>query len=163
MIAFSMDEYPLVLLDMGGADRTTDDIRALFAGFHSVNHRARGTQSRYVIIGMTRLTPTAQERRVIAEEANRFSPSDRALCAGAIIVVQNSLVRGVMTALGWLMPSFRSIIELAPNTGRAVEIAAGRLRAMGTPLSDAQVARVNKWFGETSHAPSIRPAGTDGR
>jgi hypothetical protein len=162
MIAFSMDEYPLVLLDMGGADRTTEDIRAFFAGFHNVNDRARATKSRYVIIGMTRLTPTAQERRVIAEEANRFSPGDRTLCAGAIIVVQNSLVRGVMTALGWLMPSFRSIIELAPNTGRAVEIAADRLRAMGTPLSGVQIGRVQKWFAETSRAPSIRPAGTGG-
>jgi hypothetical protein len=162
MIAFSMDEYPLVLLDMGGADRTTGDIRRLFAGFQTVNNRARSTNSRYVIIGMTRLTPTAQERRVIAEEANRFSPADRALCACAVIVVQNGLVRGVMTALGWLMPSFRTIIELAPNSGRAVDIAANRLHALGTPISAQQVGRVKQWFGDGARSGSIRPSGTVG-
>jgi hypothetical protein len=85
MIAFSMNESPLVLLDMGGADHTTDDIRAIFAGFHAVNNRARSSKSRYVIVGIARLTPTAQERRVIAEEAHSFTPKDRALCAGAIV------------------------------------------------------------------------------
>jgi hypothetical protein len=162
MIAFSMDEYPLVLFDMGGADRTATEIRDAFAGFRNVNNRARGTNSRYVIIAMTRLTPTAQERRVIAEEANRFSPADRALCACAVIIVQNGLVRGVMTALGWMMPSFRSIIELAPSTGRAVELAASRLQALGTPMSEEQIRRAQKWFGDSERGGSIRPAGTAG-
>jgi hypothetical protein len=162
MIAFSMAEYPLVLFDMGGGDRTPTQLRAAFAGFRNVNDRARGTNSRYVIIAITRLTPTAQERRIIAEEANRFSAADRALCACAVIVVQNSLVRGVMTALGWLMPSFRSIIELVPSTGRAVEVAASRLQALGTPIGAEQIARVTQWFGDRDRTGSMRPSGTGG-
>jgi hypothetical protein len=162
MIAFSMDEYPLVLFDLGGADRTPSELRDAFARFRNVNQRARGTNARYVIIAITRLTPTAQERRIIAEEANRFSAADRALCACAVIVVQNSLIRGVMTALGWLMPSFRSIIELAPSTGRAVEIAAGRLQGLGTPLGADQLVRVKQWFGDADRTGSMRPSGTIG-
>jgi hypothetical protein len=146
MIAFSMDEYPLVLLDMGGSDRSVDDVRRLIAGFGTVNARARQTKTRYVVVGRTQQHPTAQERRAIAEEANRFSAEDRALCETAVIVVPNSVIRGVMTALGWLMPSFGAIIELSPSTDRAVEQALARMRAMGQEADVEKGRRAVRWF-----------------
>jgi hypothetical protein len=146
MIAFNADEYPLVLLDMGGSDRTVDDVRRMIASFGMVNERARRSKTRYVVIGRTQQHPTAQERRAIAEEANRFSAEDRALCDAAVIVVPNSVLRGVMTALGWLMPSFGAIIELAPSTDRAVDQALARLRAMGLEADVEKGRRASRWF-----------------
>jgi hypothetical protein len=152
MIAFSADEYPLVLLDMGGADRSEDDVRRMFASFHDVNARARTSKTRYVLVAMTRQTPNAHERRIIAEEANRFSAEDRKLCPTAVLVVQSSLVRGVVTALGWLMPSFGSIIEVAPSADRAIAIASARLKAMGIALAADQERRAVRWFRTSTGA-----------
>jgi hypothetical protein len=150
MIAFSAEDYPLVLLNMGGADRTEDDLRRMFASFHGVNAHARTSKTRYVVVAMTRQSPNAQERRIIADEANRFSAQDRALCSTAILIVQSSLVRGVVTALGWLMPSFGSIIEVAPDAGRAIELASVRLKAQGALLEGERARRVARWFGAST-------------
>jgi hypothetical protein len=163
MIAFSSDDYPLVLLDMGRVSRTDFELLHMFAEFRRTNERARASKTRYVLVAMTRLSPGAHERRIIATEANSFSASDRALCAAAVIVVQNSLLRGVMTALGWLMPSFGSLMEVVPNSDRAIEVAAAHLVELGVALSAEQTRRATAWLRDPKLGQGpTKPAGQAG-
>ncbi len=106
MITVSIDHFPFVLLDMGATPRTEQDILSLFTAFDEVAKRAERDATRYVILATTRDTMSAGERQMLAKNANRISRKTMDLCLAGICIFPRStrLLRGVLTALSWLIP-----------------------------------------------------------
>src|SRR5262245_48233787 len=115
---------------MGRAGRTQDDFRLMFSAFRDANQRAIKERGRYVLVAITQEAPTAAERRIIVDEANRFATNEYKLVASVVLVIQNSIVRGVVTALGWMIPQIPPL-EVAPTSQAAVELAVAQLRKRG--------------------------------
>lgn len=69
--------------------------------------RARATGERLVIMSDTHLIdrPTPMVRKRIAERTKASSPDYAKATIGSVIVIENALVRGAVTALGWILPS----------------------------------------------------------
>ena len=71
--------------------------------------RARKERTRFVLVTDAALAgrPSPKVRKLIADETNA-QPSDALeLTLGSIIVVENALIRGVVTALTWILPRLR--------------------------------------------------------
>jgi len=147
VLALNVDEYPLILQkDVGTTRHTEDEILRMYATFRDLNARAHVSQTRYVVVSMSLRIPDARERQILADEANRLAATDGIYCEKAIAVVESALQRGLITALGWLMPRFGSLIEVAPTIERAVDLGAERLGAIGIKVNADQKQRALRWF-----------------
>jgi hypothetical protein len=145
MISVCLDFYPFVLLDFGGTDRTEEDIDAMFASMRESHARARKASTRHVLIGVAGAIPNARERKLIATAANRVPVADRALFVSSVIVVPSPIIRGVITALGWLVPGLPPF-ECVPSAAAAIPTAAAILRKHGIPFREELVARATVWL-----------------
>jgi hypothetical protein len=145
VIAIEAEFYPLVLLDLGRVGRTPEDFRRMFATFRVVNQRAIQERSRYVLIARTQEAPTAGERKIIVDEANRFSTDEYKLVSSLVLVIQNSIVRGVVTALGWMIPNIPPL-EAARTTDAAVQSGVSHLRGLGVHYPAELAEKASQWF-----------------
>jgi hypothetical protein len=145
VIAVLVDYFPLVLLDMGRAPRTAADFEHMFEAFAHVNRKATETETRYAVVAITTDTLSAGERRLLAEYVNRFPARDHALCAVAVPVVPSSILRGVVTALCWLIPRLHTVSPCA-TCQEAVQIAASRLRMLQIVLGDDAPRLATSWL-----------------
>lgn len=67
-----------------------------------------------VIIDVTRLdVPSASMRRLFSEATAARGPAIAKGCAGVAVVLSSTLIRGVVTALGWLHPPKHPQVEVA--------------------------------------------------
>ncbi len=148
--------FPLLLLDLGGAGRTREDFHAAFAGFHEANRRARETGKRWVLIAATEKAPDAVERRIIAEEAKRFPPPDRTLCAVTVLVIPNAVIRSIVTAVGWLVQL--GSVAAAPTTSAAVDLAIEHLRKLGYDCPKDTAESASQWFRRNERVPGRQTA-----
>lgn len=162
MIQLEATHFPLVLLDLGGVGRAPEELRGTFAGFHEVNRRAKAEGKRWVLIAVTESPPNAVERKIIAEESNKFTAADHALTVVAVLVIPNGIIRSVMTALGWLMPKMAPVAA-APTTSAAVDVAVERLRAIGLDCSPEEVGRAKHWFLRNESVSKLRAVAGGGR
>lgn len=151
MIAVESKHFPLVLLEMG-VERTPDEIRAMFVDFREVNRKAAAAMSRWVLVAATDGVPNALERKIIADESNKFSKSDHAACGASVLVISNGLVRQVVTFLQWLIPAL-SPLATAPTTDAAIDVAVERLRSMGIDLPGDLAEGARQWFRRGSRMP----------
>jgi hypothetical protein len=154
VVELNAAHYPLLLLDLGGADRTPEDFRAAFAGFHDANRRARETRKHWVLVATTAKPPDAVERRLIAEQAKRFEAPDRKLCALTVIVIANPILRSIATAIGWMVNL--GSVATAPTPSAAVDLAIEHLRKLGTECPRGTAARASQWFRRNEWAPAAR-------
>jgi hypothetical protein len=140
---------------LGGSDRTPDEFRQAFAHFHDANRRARAEGKRWVLVAVTESPPNAIERKVIAEESNKFSPEDQKLCAASVLVIPNSIIRSVVTALGWMMQTMSPLVP-APTTAAAVDVAVERLRAIGIDCTAEEAGHAKRWFQQNESMTNLR-------
>jgi hypothetical protein len=156
MISVCLDYCPFVLLDMGAGDRTDADFHAMFAALRESHARARKNMTRHVLIGVAPLAPNARERKIIAAESNKVPVADRALFVSSVLVVQNPIIRGVITALGWLVPGLPPF-ECVESTGHAVPAAAAVLRKHRIPFGEDDVRRASIWLTQpmTRSSPQL--------
>jgi hypothetical protein len=159
MISVCLDYCPFVLLDLGGTDRNDADFHAMFASLRESHARARKANTRHVLVGVAPVTPNARERKIIATESNKVSVADRALFVSSVLVVQNPVIRGVITALGWLVPGLPPF-ECVESTAHAVPAAAAVLRKHRIPFREEDVPRAAAWLTQPTtrarpqlHAP----------
>jgi hypothetical protein len=145
VIATQADYYPLVLLDLGKVGRSEDDFERMFASFRDVNKKARKARTRHILVAVTHAPLTATERKMVVERSNAFSKNDFALWSGVVLVIQNHVIRGMVTALGWMIPNIPQI-ESAPTTDLAVPLAAAQLRKQGIDYSLDQERAALEWF-----------------
>jgi hypothetical protein len=155
MVELETKHFPLVLLDLGGEGRTPDDLRGVFAGFRDVNGRAAAERRRWALIAVTDTPPNAVERKVISDESNAFSPAEHALTVAAVLVIPNSIIRTMITALGWMIPKMAPLAS-APTTSAAVDLAVDRLRAVGLDCTAGDVDQAKRWFLRNESAPKLR-------
>ncbi len=158
MIALEAGHFPLVLLDMGGAGRKPEEVRGMFAVFHEAKRRAMAEKVRWTLVAVTEDVPNALERKIIAEESKKFSPSDIEYCAASVLVIPNGIVRAAMTALSW-MNTRMAPLAAAPTTSAAVDIAVERLRVVGTFCPELEAIRAKQWFQRNESNPRVRRTG----
>lgn len=97
----------------------------------------------YVVDARGLSMPSAMIRRYWAEQVNKSSSTLAALL-GTFIVIDNTFLRGALTAIAWMTDSAKSL-EYAPSLEEAVERANARLLAHGYPPSN---------FHPSTHATS---------
>jgi hypothetical protein len=145
MISVCLDYCPFVLLDLGAADRTDADFHAMFASLRESHVRARRDKTRHILVGVAPTTPNARERKIIAAGSNQVPPADRALFVSSVLVVQNPIIRGVITAIGWLVPGLPPF-ECVESPAHAVPAAAAILRNHRIPFREEDMRRASVWF-----------------
>lgn len=107
--------------------------------FHeTVLARARRDRTKFVLVtdtfGAGRPSPAARKR--IADRFAALGPDAKETTAASYIIIENALLRGVVTALAWLDPRLESSVTVA-STAAAIEGAFSVLRANGiTPPAD---------------------------
>ncbi len=138
--------FPFVLLDMGGGDRTENDFLRMFAALHEQNLRAMREKTRYVLIATTRKAPSASERKLISVESNKVPMEERANTLVSVCIVSNPLVRGAITALGWLVPGLMPTLVTAPNGDAAVKLAASYLTKNGFAFDRGNMDLAARWL-----------------
>ena len=158
MVQLETKHFPLVLLDLGGSDRTPDEVRGMFAGFHPIHRRARAEGKRWALVAVTQSPPNAVERKILAEEANKFPKEDQALIAVMVLVIPDSIIRSVVTALSWMMRVTTPLVA-APTSSAAVDVAVERLRAIGLDVPQPEVAQAKRWFLHNASMAKLRVAG----
>jgi hypothetical protein len=153
VVQLETEQFPLVLLDLGGSDRTPDEVRATFAGFHPIHRRARAEGKRWALVAVTRSPPNAVERKILAEEANKFPREDQALIAVMVLVIPDGIIRSVVTALTWML-RVATPLAAAPTPTAAVDVAIERLRAIGLDVPQTEIAQAKRWLYATNPWPS---------
>ena len=162
MVELEAKHFPLVLLDLGGSGRTPDELRNVFAGFQEVNRRARAEARRWVLVAVTESPPNAVERKIIADESNKFSKEDHALTVAAVLVIPNGIIRSVVTAISWMLRAMAPLAA-APTTSTAVDMAVARLRSIGLDVPQQQADQAKRWFLRKESIPKLHRAAEDGR
>jgi hypothetical protein len=161
VVRFETKHFPMVLLDLGDSDREPDEFRGAFAHFHEVNRRSRAEAKRWVLIAVTDSPPNAVERKIIAEESNKFSREDQKLCAASVLVIPNGIIRSLVTALGWMIPNMAPLAP-APTTAAAVDVAVERLRAIGIEYPKDEAHYAKRWFQKSESVTKLRTSGGGG-
>ncbi|HKU41416.1 MAG TPA: hypothetical protein VJR89_24835 [Polyangiales bacterium] len=86
------------------------------------------------------LQATANQRRLFGEHLKRFESHDKAYNQGSALVVPNTFVRGIVTAVFWLNPpSFPNQCFATPEAAR--EWAAEQLKAAGVTMPPPRTIR----------------------
>jgi hypothetical protein len=161
VIATEADYYPLVLLDMGQQGRSEDDFARMFESFRKVNERATKDTTRHVLVGVTYAPLSAKERKMVALQSNTFSRREFALWSCVVLVIQNHAIRGMVTALGWMIPNIPRI-ETAASTDLAVPLAAAQLRKQGIDYPADRVQAALEWFRRQREAGAAEPGHASG-
>lgn len=74
--------------------------------------------------------PPAEVRKYWAELTKNFPPAIKEATLAAFVVIENPVIRGVMTALSWLNPELRTV-EVYDSVELAIRTARDRLRSAG--------------------------------
>jgi hypothetical protein len=146
---------------MGDVGRSQDDFDRMFETFRGVNARAAANGTRHVLVAITRNLLTASERRMVVERSNRFPRSDFDLWLAVVLVIQNQAVRGVVTALSWMIPGIPTMITAA-TTDLAVPLAVAHLTKNGIAYPPPHVDHVLQWFRRQRELPKASASRTHG-
>jgi hypothetical protein len=132
--AMRLDVFPLVIVTMFSEHRVSD-LAALFAGFEDLFRQ----DARYALIldtSILRAAPGAAEREFIANWCIAHR-EDTARCNVATSVLgANALVRGAITAVGWLAP-FPGPLHHASGLAASLEFCVRRLQKADIALTPA--------------------------
>src|SRR5690242_9647371 len=98
----------------------------------SVLARARGARTKFVLVtdtfGAGRPSPAARKR--IADRFAALGPDAKDITVATYIIIENALLRGVVTALAWLDPRLESSVTVA-SPAAAIEGATAVLKTQG--------------------------------
>jgi hypothetical protein len=94
--------------------------------------RARSSRERFVVVTDTAHTkrPSAKVRKLIADKTNAQPKDAVELTMGSIIVVESALIRGVVTALTWILPRMKDS-EILGSISEAIDRALAILDSKG--------------------------------
>jgi hypothetical protein len=150
--------FPLVLLDMGRAGRNRDDFDQMFDAFRAANDMARKTGKPYVLVAVTRDVPNPGERKMIVERSNAFTAEDHKLVGGVVLIIQNAIIRGAVTVLGWMIPRMGRF-DAVSSTDEGVDAGVQCLRKLGVDYPAERADRAKQWFRRNEARPRLRGAG----
>ena len=129
--------WPLVIVvvsEILDAGSVADLIRRV-----DVLHQRREHFATLVDTTAVKTLPRASERQALAEWQNRTIEVIRRYNVVTATVIENSLVRGVMTAMNWVFRPPNEQVSVA-SFREGLSICCDRLRAAGIPLGDALAA-----------------------
>jgi hypothetical protein len=135
--AFDTTYFPLVVVR--SPERVDEDaVRGMFESIDGL-YRAR---QRYAFVMDTRATrelPSAKARKLLGEVTKATSAEARQWCVGVAIVVDSPLVRGVLTAVGWIVTPATPTVHV-PTLPEAVAWCCAQLEAANieVPLATRQ-------------------------
>jgi hypothetical protein len=145
MIDVSLEYYPFVLLDLGGTDRDEAAFRRMFDVLHEANVRGTRDRTKHVLVVVAQAAPSARERQLIAAYSNKVPIEERACFLGCVAVLANPLLRGVATAIGWLVPGLPPM-KYVETTAEAIPAALELLRKHGQAYREADAQLAARWF-----------------
>jgi hypothetical protein len=156
-VVVATEYFPFVLLDMGGAERTDEDLRRMFAELHAIKVQAMRSETRCVLIATTKKSPSASERKLIAANTNHVSMVERSYTLVTVCIITNPLVRGAVTALCWLVPGLLPTVAFASTGDAAVQIAASHLTQNAVPFKKSAMEGAAAWLRGRVATPSLFP------
>lgn len=120
---------PIYVMEFG--ESTTDEeLKACCDAREAWAKRARYKVAWVVDLSRI-LEVTAKQRRIFADHLARFEPHDIAFNQGSALIVPNTFLRGVVTAIFWLKPP-RFPNQTFANRTEAFAWAESRLRGSAT-------------------------------
>jgi hypothetical protein len=102
-------------------------VRSYFDNHAKLLERARANREPFVLVTDTFATkqPSAKARKLIADLTNAQPAYAATLTIGSIIVIENAILRGVVTALRWILPRMadsESIATIGAAVDRSLQI-----------------------------------------
>lgn len=128
---FDARHYPVVFGTWRGA-ATEALLRQWFAECDTpLLERARESPPGFVIINdvLQAKAPSAKVRKVFTELTRAQAPDAHALALGSLFVVEGAILRGVMTAVLWMLPEKKTVVEAHETLPGAIERALAILQA----------------------------------
>lgn len=111
-------------------ERTTDDeLQSMFVAREAWAKVAKYPVS-WVVDLSNLLEATAKQRRLFGDHLERFEPHDLAWNRGSALVVPNTFLRGLVTAVFWIKPP-KFPHELFPTADRAWSWSESQLAGSG--------------------------------
>jgi hypothetical protein len=156
VITVHSDHFPIALIDMGRSPRTDQEFATLFTHFDLIAKRASAQRTRYFIMATTQDTMSAQERLMLATHANRVSKEQMSLCVAAVCVLprQNALLRGVLIAFSWLIPTVPPLTPVS-TVEEGIEVLKSLLRKHHFAVAPEKVAACQQWMLEHAGRPGL--------
>jgi hypothetical protein len=112
------------------------DVEGYFGELIRIVDEGIRAQQRLVVIVTSDATKfTAAGRKVVAEAESRYMSAERyAAVVASYVPTDNALMRGALTALGWLAPNMVKSIRLVPSLESALTQALQTLETSGSPF-----------------------------
>ncbi len=129
---FDVQHFPLVLV-RSPAVIDEDGIRDMFARFDEL-YRAKKRYAAVIDSTRTRELPTPKLRKVLTDLTEASTADARRWCVGTAMVVNSSIVRGLLTAVAWVVQSPTPTVHVA-TPREAVNWCRARLETAGIGLS----------------------------
>jgi hypothetical protein len=128
--------YP-VLLSRLDDPLTRREVEAYFQKIAALADKGRRKGEQYVVIVLNDVTKfTAANRKQVAEvQALYLTPEQNAVTLAAFIPIDNALVRGALTALGWFAPEMAKSTRPVASLEVALEEALRLLETKGFPFN----------------------------
>lgn len=126
------DRHPRILVVTWFGEPTTGLVDTFFA-WHQDHLNAAATQSSTLAVITDTLDaklPGAVTRRSIARSTAAQQALIERLVVGSIVVVGNAIIRGGLTALGWINP--KTSYQAVETCGEAITLATKKLTASGS-------------------------------
>ncbi len=136
--------YPFVLIDFHGQPTATD-YGVLFESLAALSRKALRDETRYVSISTAVQSLSASDRKLVASLRAKQAEEVTRPIVGKYALVDNTLARGILTALHWLSPSLGAP-EAVGSVEEAMASAAARLREHGIAVDGARVAGAGAWL-----------------
>ena len=148
---FSPDDsfYPLTFARFTG-ETTMDDAKALADWQDALTERARGDGVKLISLFDARGTTkvTAEVRRELGEWTKRTDANSQEIQPVTVVILDSALVRGAMTAIGWISSSVARTTP-AKSIDEAVAVIQRRCREEGLDIPPGLSALKDKHFGAT--------------
>lgn len=135
-------------------------VRTYFDNHARLLERARANREPFVLVTDTFATrqPSAKARKLIADLTNAQPEYATSLLVGSVIVLESAILRGVVTALGWILPRMADSESIA-TIGAAVERALALLDRNGIARpSGLSAATYERPTPHAADGPRSRPA-----
>lgn len=132
-------------------------VRKYFEAHDVLLERGRANREPFVLVTDTFATkqPSAKARRLVADLTNAQPAHAASLTIGSIIVIESAILRGVVTALQWILPRMADSICVA-TISQAVE------RSLST-LDERGVKRPETLSAASYQRPNRHPSTDGGR
>jgi hypothetical protein len=108
---FEVKYFPLVVVT-SPPSVDEEGIREMFGRFEGL-YRARKRYALVMDTTNTREVPNAKHRKVLTDLTQACADDARRWCVGTAMVVDSPLIRGVLTAVAWVVPSPTPTVHVA--------------------------------------------------